>query len=411
MKFEWTIELRFLVALALGFLIGLERESIKADHQGRMFAGVRTFPIISMYGFGCAWLYNLGTSWMLPVGGLSVGALAVASYVGKLKEGRAGSTTEVTALLTFLTGALALLADVWIAMAIGVVNTILLSEKAELESYVERLNRVEFLAVIKFILVTAIVLPVLPDIKYTQFRLNPARIWQLVILVSSVGFVGYLLARKLGTSLGMWLSGVFGGIVSSTAVAVASGRIARRHPGRSGAALQASILASSVMYIRILVLIWAIMPGIVSLIWWRLLLLCAMGVLISATVRSTQEAPDVAEISTLQNPFELRPAIAFAGLFVFITIVTGLLQEAFGNTGILILSALVGVTDIDPFILSLIQGTESTLPVVIPALIIAMSSNTLAKGVYFAVLSPERKKDALWRYAGWALIHVPVAFT
>ena len=165
----WTVQLRFLVALALGFLVGLERESIKID-QKLVFGGVRTHPIISLFGFGCAWLYQIGATAMLPVGLLAIATLTGIAYVAKIRVDRFGTTSEVSALLTFITGALAMLVDVWIAMALGVMNTMLLSEKAMLESYVERLSKVEFLATVKFILVTVIILPVLPNQEFTQFQ-------------------------------------------------------------------------------------------------------------------------------------------------------------------------------------------------------------------------------------------------
>jgi uncharacterized membrane protein (DUF4010 family) len=404
--FDWTVELRFLVALGLGFLIGLERESTKGDHQGRIFAGVRTFPIISLFGFGSAWLYTLGITFVLPAGIVSLGILVAVAYTAKTRMGRFGSTTEVTALLTFTMGALALLADVWIAMALGVVNAMLLSEKAQLEAYVERLDRVELLSVIKFLLVTAIILPVLPDREYTRFGLNPTRIWQIVILVSSIGFVGYFLAKRFGTRLGLWLSGLLGGIVSSTAVSIASGRIAQQHPERAGSALQASMLAASVMYVRILVLVWVLIP----LLWWRLLLLSALGLILSIGIRTSPVAPAGDDNATLQNPFELRPAMLFAGLFVLLSIATGLLRSAVGDSGILLLSTVVGVVDVDPFILSLIQGTGSGLQIVVSAIVLATMSNTVAKGVYFSVLAPAARQQAVWRYALWTALHLPLVF-
>jgi len=195
---EWTVQLRFIVALALGFLVGLERESIKVD-QKLVFGGVRTHPIISLFGFGCAWLYQIGATAMLPVGLLAIATLTGIAYVAKIRVDRFGTTSEVSALLTFITGALAMLVDVWIAMALGVMNTMLLSEKAMLESYVERLSKVEFLATVKFILVTVIILPVLPNHEFTQFHINPFKIWQIVIIVSTLGFVGYLLEKKFGS--------------------------------------------------------------------------------------------------------------------------------------------------------------------------------------------------------------------
>lgn len=390
--FEWTPELRFLVALALGFLVGLERESTKIEEQKMVFGGVRTHPIISLLGFGCAWFYKVGVVFMLPVGLLSIAALTSIAYIAKIKIGRFGSTSEISALLTFVTGALALLVDVWIAMAIGVVNTILLSEKAALESYVERLNKVEFLATIKFLLVTVIILPVLPNQEYTSFKLNPTKIWEIVILVSSIGFVGYFLSKKFGHKVGMWLSGALGGVVSSTALTMAVGRIAQKNPQSATEALQASVLAGSVMNLRILVLIWLINASLIPALAWRLVLLFFFGVLLSVRVMWRSPSGNQDSVPTLQNPFEIRPAMGFAALFVILSVVTGVVQKSIGDAGVLGLAGIVGVTDIDPFILSLVHGSDALSKIVVPAIIIAMMSNTIAKGVYSPCFHPQPEK-------------------
>jgi uncharacterized membrane protein (DUF4010 family) len=407
---EWTPELRFLVALALGFLVGLERESTKIEEQKMVFGGVRTHPIISLLGFGCAWFYKVGAVFMLPVGLLSIAALTSIAYIAKIKVERYGSTSEISALLTFVTGALALLVDVWIAMAIGVVNTILLSEKAALESYVERLNKVEFLATIKFLLVTVIILPVLPDQEYTPFKLNPTTIWKIVILVSTIGFVGYFLSKKFGQKIGMWLSGVLGGVISSTALTMAVGRIARKNPQSAMEALQASVLAGSVMNLRILILIWFINDSIIPVLAWRLVMLFFIGVALAVRIMWRSPSAHQDTVPTLQNPFEIRPAMAFAALFVILSVVTGIVQKSFGDTGILGLSTIVGVTDVVPFILSLIHGSDALSKIVVPAIVIAMLSNTIARGAYFAVLSPTNRRETAITYSAWALLHVPFIF-
>ncbi len=371
--FEWTPELRFLVALALGFLVGLERESTKIEEQKMVFGGVRTHPIISLLGFGCAWFYKVGATLMLPVGLLSIAALTLIAYIAKIKVERYGSTSEISALLTFVTGALALLVDVWIAMALGVVNTILLSEKAALESYVERLNKVEFLATIKFLLVTVIILPVLPNQEYTRFKLNPTTIWEIVILVSTLGFVGYFLSKKFGQKIGMWLSGALGGVVSSTALTMAVGRIARKDPQRAMEALQASVLAGSVMNLRVLILIWLINDSIIPVLAWRLVLLFFIGVVLSVRIMWRSSAGNENSVPALQNPFEIRPAMAFGALFVMLSVATGIVQKSFGDNGVLGLSTIVGVTDVVPFILSLIRGSD------------VLVENSSARDYYFHV--------------------------
>ena len=405
---EWTPQLRFAVALALGFLVGLERESTKIEQQKLVFGGVRTHPLISLLGFGCAWLYQIGVTFMLPAGMLAMIGLTGIAYFAKIKAERYGSTSEVSALLTYVAGALALLADVWAAMALGVFNTILLSEKARLETYVERLNKVEFLATLKFILVTVIILPVLPDRAYTRFELNPSRIWQIVILVSTIGFIGYFLAKRFGERVGLWLSGLLGGIVSSTAVTIAVGRLAHQVPQRGASALQAAILAGSVMYLRILVLLAIVSPAFVPVVWWRFAALSSAGFVLSVRRRGGLNEENEHLAPGLQNPFEITPALMFAGLYVVLLAVTVAVKSAMGDSGMIALAAAVGVSDIDPFILSVVQGNSPETGIAVSAILVAMMSNTLAKGAYFAFLVPGQRRHVAWRYLTWALLHVPL---
>ena len=409
-SFEWTFELRFIVALALGFLIGLERESAGTDRKGRFFAGVRTFTLISLFGFGCGWLQHLNVSFALPAGLIVIGALVLTEYIGKLKDGRFGGTSEIATLLTFIIGALALLTDVWVSMALGIISTLLLSEKSEFEQFVDKLNKLEFLAVLKFLLITIIIFPALPNKDYTQFNLNPAHIWQIVIMVSTIGFVGYFLMKRLGDKLGLWLSGLLGGLVSSTAVCIAVGRIAEKDPAQGKNALQASILACSVMYLRILVIVWIVNNSIIYLLWWKLVFLSLIGFILAFTIKFKNPQPVEHSDSTIQNPFEIKPAIIFAALFVLLTIVTVWVKNFFGSIGLLFLSAIVGVTDIDPFILSLINGVAHIEPVIVSAIIIAMMSNTIIKVVYFTVQTKQQKKTAYIHYGIWALLHIPLVF-
>jgi uncharacterized membrane protein (DUF4010 family) len=408
--FDLGMGLRFGLALALGLLVGLERERSRSATKRLLFGGVRTFPIISLFGFACAWLHLAGATWMLGAGLLAVLALVAVAYVGELREGRVGATSQVTALLTYVTGALTLLADIRLAMALGVINTILLSEKATLESLVERLDKAEFLAMLRFLLVTFIIYPVLPDQDFSDFHLNPARIWRMVILVSTLGFAGYFLIKKFGSRVGLWLSGLMGGIVSSTAVSMAAGRIAQSQPARAIAALQATLLASSVMYVRVLALLAFFNAALARALAWQLGALAAVGLLLALSTRS-RHAEDTTpndQPTMLKNPFELRPALVFAALFVMLTILTAYAKENFGSAGVLSLAGFSGLADVDPFILSLAQGTETVRHLAAQAILVALLSNTLVKGCYFAVPAKGVRAGALLRYALWALAHVPL---
>jgi uncharacterized membrane protein (DUF4010 family) len=406
---EWTLQLRFLLALALGFLIGLERERSGSAKPGRSFAGLRTFTLVSLAGFGCAWLQDSGVAFAVPVGLVGFSALAVVAYTGKLEEGRTGWTTEAMVLLTFVTGALSLTADPWLPLSLGIIGTLLLSEKARFEHFVQALDGSEFLAVLKFLIVTALILPVLPDQPFTQFGLNPSKLWMIVVLVSSVGFAGYFLIRRFGQTSGWWLSGVAGGIVSSTALSVAAGRIVQQDPAHAQHALQAVVLASSVMYLRLLALIALISPDFALALWWKLGLLFAAGIVIAWLVRPRNGDEAGASVTTLQNPFEVLPALAFAALFVVFTVVTALVRTNFGDSGLLVLSALIGLSDITPVVLSLVNDATMTRTL-IAAILVAMMTNTMAKGIYFSALASGVRRATLMRFGIWAALHVPLIF-
>lgn len=407
-SFEWTLGLRFIVALAIGFLIGLERETGRKEGAKFFFGGVRTFPIVSVFGFACAWLFGNGVTLLLPVGLMAVTALAVVAYLEKIKSGRLGATSEVSVLLTYVVGALAFLSDVRLPIAIGVINTLLLSEKSVLESYVERLDRTEFLATLKFLLVTVVIYPALPNVNYTAYNLNPARIWQIVVLVSAIGFIGYILSKKVGPRLGLPLSGLLGGIASSTAVSVATGRLAKENPTQAGAALQATLLASSVMYVRLMVLIAVFGSGFSLGLDWRLGALCLIGLVLAMTVRQGRAVgQEAGSVPVIQNPVEIRVALLFALLFVALKIGTTLARDYFGLAGVLGLGALSGLADVDPFVLSLVQGALSG-SLLVKAVLMALMVNTLAKGVYFASLSRGNRVQCMWRYGLWTACHVPL---
>lgn len=409
-SFEWTVQLRLVVALALGFLVGLERESSQSKHKKVLFGGIRTYPIISLFGFGCAWLFTIGEKSLLPIGLIALAALTAISYFSKFQYDQPGVTTELSALLTFIVGALAMLVDIWASMALGIINTMLLSEKARLEDFVEKLDRVEFLAVIKFLLVTLIILPVLPNVDYTQFKVNPSKVWQIVIIVSTIGFIGYILSKRLGEKVGFWVSGLVSGIVSSTAVSIAYGRMTRQNRQISKNALQGVLVASSVMYLRLLVLIYIINPAIISYLWWQMILLSLTGFTISLINFSTKKykVSKLDESEKLQNPFEIRPAFIFALLFVSLSFITGLVKDYFGQSGILSLSVLVGVTDVSPFVLSLVNSSGFTMGIIASAILISIMSNTIMKGAYFGYLAEEVRKETIVRFGIFALVHVPV---
>jgi uncharacterized membrane protein (DUF4010 family) len=222
------------------------------------------------------------------------------------------------------------------------------------------------------------------------------------MLVSAIGFGGYLLMRKLGPRVGLALSGLMGGIVSSTAVSVAAGRLARENPAQARAALQASLLASSVMYVRLVVLLAVFGGSLMGQLGGVLLSLALAGLLLALTVSPPADARG-GPAPVLQNPVEIRVAVLFALLFVGLKVATGVARERLGDVGLMALSVLAGLADVDPFVLSLMQGPA--VPFAVGAVLMAVMVNTFAKGVYFAVTSRGDPKAALTRYGIWAALH------
>lgn len=403
----WSEQVRILLAFALSGLIGLERERSRSSGNPHA-AGVRTHILTCLFGFGLADLHGRGMPFVLPLGLVSVGLIQAASFWRRSATGQFGWTSELSILLSFLVGVMCLAAEVWIPTAITILGVLVLTEKAEIEHMVERLDRSEFLAVIKFLLVTCIVLPMLPDRNFTAWDINPASTWKIVVMVSSVGFVGYFLARKLGGRMGLWVSGIVGGVVSSTAVAVATGRIAARSPEKAGAALQSAILASSVMYLRILVLVWIVSPLFGRELAWRLPALSVVGLLLALSVPNRTPQHGKESMENLQNPFEILPALLFAGFFTLFSVATAVVRTFMGGSGLVLLALVVGVVDIDPFILSVAREARVE-QILITAILMAMMSNTIAKGVYFGSLAAPVRKQAFLRYGVWALCHIPLA--
>jgi uncharacterized membrane protein (DUF4010 family) len=404
---ELTFEIRFAIALGLGFLIGLERETSGLERKKEVIAGVRTYSLISLYGFGCAWLSQINVAFALPIGLVSIAVLAGIEYIGRIKEGHRGWTSSVAVLLTFIIGALTLLTNIWVPLALGIISAMLLSEKTRIEQFVENLKKFEFYAILKFLVVTMLIFPLLPNREYTQFNLNPAATWKIVIVISSIGFVGYFIIKKLGSRYGLWLSGLLGGIVSSTAVSIAVGRIAQKAPEMSKRALRSSLLASSVMYIRILVIIWIFGPSFLPYIWWKLVVLAGFSLVLSLLVGTRVSSSRGTVASTMTNPFEITPALIFAMLFIAFRVVTNLVKSHFGDTGLFSLSFLIGVTDIDPFILSIIHN-QAVTSLMVSALIVSMMGNTLFKGIYFSSLVKEARKESFFKYGLLALLHLPL---
>ncbi len=379
-KIVWT--------LFLAFLIGLEREEHKANAPHYSFGGVRTYPLIALIGYAVALLAG---DQLLPeiLGLLVIGGFLMLSYWYKVStqetEDKPGITSELSGLITYLVGSLVFHDRFWIATTLAVASLLLLELKEVLEGLTRRIEAHEILTFTKFLLLTAVILPVLPNQDFGRFMINPFKTWLVVVAVSTVSYGSYLLLQVTRES-GILLSAILGGIYSSTATTVALSKRSSREESHPHLFSGAILLASAFMYLRITILV-----GIFN---WDLMRLLAgpfltLAIAAGLTGFFWSRRPDgprgkLHREYRHENPLELRSAFFFAALFLVILIITRLAFSYMGNRGAYILGAVIGFADVDPFILSMTQsgGATTQLSVSAGAILLAVSSNNLAKGIY-----------------------------
>jgi len=337
---------RLLVAMLVGFLVGLDRERAEARKDHALFAGVRTFPLIALAGAIPMLLEDRVGPALLVATFLAIAAVAVVSYVRTSAHGRIGATTEVAALATFLLGALAGAGQLVVAGAAGVALAVLLVGKPRLEAFSNALTTEEIMAALELAVITVIVLPLLPDRGYGPWQaLNPREIWIVVVLVSALSFVGFVAMRLLGAGRGMAITGAVGGLVSSTAITISMAE--RSHAGAARPAAAAAVLASTIMCVRMAALAGAVDPGILP----RLLpILTVMAVAggAAAWLMGRGAAGQTSPVDgTLTNPFSLKAALTFAALYTLVLLGVRAAEEHLGAGGLYLASALSAIVSVD----------------------------------------------------------------
>ena len=376
---------KIILVLFLSFLIGLEREDHKAKGGAYSFGGVRTFPLIGLIGYSIALLSG---SQLLPltVGFLVIAGFLLLSYYHKLSSAEfAGVTSEMSGLATFLVGALVCYGHFWIATTLSVASLLLLDLKTALEKLAVRVAPHEILTFAKFLLLTGVILPVLPRQEFTRFHINPFKTWLVVVAISAISYGSYVLQKVTKARGGVVLAALLGGAYSSTVTTVVMARRAARetHPHLFAGGI---LIASGVMYLRLVILLALFNRQLMSLLALSFLALAglAIGVGWLWTRRADATAQGVQREFEPQNPLELLAAFLFAVLFLAMLVATQLAVTYLGRAGVNTLAAIMGVTDVDPFIMGMTQAAGSITPlkVAAAAVLIAAASNNLIKGIY-----------------------------
>jgi uncharacterized membrane protein (DUF4010 family) len=387
---------KIVLVLFLSFLLGMEREEHKASGH-YSFGGVRTFPLIGLIGYSLALIS--GTQLLaLTIGFLVIAGFLLLSYWHKLSapqngEKVAGVTTEMSGLATFLVGALICFGHFWIATTLAVASLLLLDLKASLEKLATTIAPNEMFTFAKFLLLSGVILPALPNQEFGQFHVNPFKTWLVVVAISAISYASYVLQKITKGTGGIVLAAVLGGTYSSTATTVVMAKRAKREE-HSHLFAGGILMACGMMYLRLTALLALFNRQLMAELLVPFLALAggalAFGWLWSR--RKDKSTENVQRESDPKNPLELMTAFMFAGLFLAMLIITQLAVTYLGKGGMDTLAAIMGIADVDPFIMGLTQTVGTLTPVkeAAGAILIAAASNNAAKGVYAYSLADKK---------------------
>lgn len=389
---------RLAVALALGLLIGVERGWKTRDLEpGRRVAGVRTFAVIGLLGGLSAVLTLLTSPVTLAAAMVGMGALLGLNHWYALSQGEdIGSTTIVAALATYALGALAGFGELAVAAAAAVVLTGVLGVKQQLHGLLRRVEAKEMSAVIELLAISVVLLPVLPDQGYGPFQaLNPYQIWWMVVLIAGLSFLGYVTIKVIGAQRGVILTGLMGGLASSTVTAINLARLSKESGETAARPLLAAgaVAAVATMYPRVLVIVAVVVPDLVTRLLWPLGL--ATAVALASVAWRWRQSTRIQNPERLQprNPFELSMALQFAVLLTAVMLAARALRAWAGDAGLYALSFVSGLSDVDAIVLSLssmggdgeVAATVATLGIVL-----AVLANTAVKPALIAAVGAPR---------------------
>jgi uncharacterized membrane protein (DUF4010 family) len=383
--------------LGLSFFLGLAFEDFFSQSTVRRPGGIRTFPMLALGG---GVLYLLDPTHFIPfTGGLVVlGAWLVVYYRAHASaedehdEPNVGIVVPVLNVHAYLLGAVALALPPWIAVTMTVTSVLLLTGREQLHALARRVEIKEIVTAGEFLILTGIVLPLLPNQPVTTLTaITPRQVWLALVVVCTLSYLSYLAQRYWAAAArGLWMAAL-GGLYSSTATTVVLARQAKAEPGLKRQAQAGITLATAIMYLRLLVIV-----GIFNLALARVLALPLCGLSLAgflicglqyrSGMPDKEEAQEAMHLAASANPLELGAAAIFALLFVVTSLISTVAKSQFGISGIYALAAIIGVTDIDPFVLNLAQGgvagVENTA--LAAAILIAASSNNILKAIYAA---------------------------
>ncbi len=347
-----SIFLSLFIALALGLLVGLQRESVSSK-----VAGIRTFPLVTVFGTICGLLGQEAGAVVIAMGLLATASLVLIGKYSEFKVEKAdpGLTTEIALLLMYGVGAYLVYGNREVAIAIGGGTAVLLHFKGELHQWVARLSEKDLRAIMQFALISMVVLPILPNRTYGPYAvLNPRNIWLMVVLIVGIGLSGYIVYKFIGSRAGLLLGGVIGGLISSTATTVSFARRTKASPGTTLPATIILLIASAIVFIRVMIEIATVS---IHFLWAALVPLSLMLGTLALLILGLwfRDRDQIETISDPENPSELKPALLFGLLYALILLAAAFVRDRFGLQGLYVVAGISGLTDVDAITLSTSQ--------------------------------------------------------
>lgn len=381
---------RFGVALLIGLLVGLQREyaHLQLQHEEKSFGGSRTFALLALSGCTAAFLSEqMDSTLVFVVIAAIIGGLIMIAYVATVREGKIGMTTEAAAVTTMLAGAICFWGELALAAALGVTMTVLLELKLQTKTLARNITQSDVYATLTFAVITLVILPVLPSRSFGPPPFDilvPYNIWLMVVFISGISFLGYLLIKIVGARRGVGLTGLLGGLASSTAVTLSFAQRSRDIKGLERPFAMAILLAWSVMFVRVMIEVVVINPPLFRIVWLPISAALAVSTIYCFYLYRIQTSGKQDEQDKFKNPFELGPALTFGLIYAVILLAANTAKLYFGSTGIYLSSVVSGLADVDAITLSLAELSqdpeELDLNTAARGIVLAAVSNTLVKG-------------------------------
>jgi uncharacterized membrane protein (DUF4010 family) len=414
-----TILQSLILSASLGALIGLIRQWAEQQEAGKddiHIAGLRTFILWAILGYTAAFA---SAEYGMPVFVallLIVGGHIVLQGLFSDKADSMGLTTGAAALITLFLGALIYQGQLTFAVMLAALTMIILGLKQSSHAWTRRFTQQDIRSTLQFVAVTGVILPLVPNQGYGPYEaLNPYSIWWMVVLISGLGFVGYILMRWLDARSGVLLTGIIGGLASSTATTLAFSRESKVYPALSRSFALAIVMACTIMLGRVLIILCVIHPDFLPALWLPFTIIALPGLLYALIVHlSIRKEASAVELPNLKNPLGLSIAVKFALIYGIITLLVTVFTQSDLTSGLLALSFISGLTDMDAIALSVTHSLKDSsigYELATRAVILAAIANTLLKGgLVFALGSSELRKQIAIAFGGIVLAGL-VAFS